>query len=297
VDHIRAAALAATIAAAPAAALADPALWRVSDADSSIWLFGSVHMLDSSVPWRTATFEKVLSKADAVYYEMLLTPDSMATLGELVLERGFLPPGETLSHLLSEEDASRLDAVLGGLGMNRGMIDQMQPWMASLTISTTAMTLDATAGQANFETGVEMLLQAEIDDAREFGLETAAEQFDFLSSGSSEEQIAALMRAIEDLDTATGMFGALMDAWLEGDIDRIHEEVVASVGSMDAPEYEVLITDRNARWVETLGTLLDDNVRALVVVGAGHLGGPVGLPTLLEERGYAVERIDGDIVK
>ena len=41
----------------------------------------------------------------------------------------------------------------------------------------------------------------------------------------------------------------------------------------------------------TLSQLLSSVATIFVVVGAGHLVGPDGLPTLLAEAGYRVERI------
>ena len=99
------------------AALADPALWRVSDSDSSIWLFGSVHILDPNVTWRTPAFNEVLSGADEVYFELVLNADGMASLGRLTIERGFLPAGQTLSDILSPDQSKRLDKALAELGL------------------------------------------------------------------------------------------------------------------------------------------------------------------------------------
>ena len=168
----------------------------------------------------------------------------------------------------------------------------MQPWMAALTLSTTALAQSGEAGAANFAGGIESQLQAEIEDSRERGLETPEEQMDFLSGGTPEEQAASLMQTIDELDEASAAFSGLLDAWEAGDIETVHAEVVASVGSMESPEYQTLVADRNERWTQTITTLLSDNVDALIVVGAAHVAGPVGLPALLGDLGFTVERID-----
>ena len=48
--------------AAPAAAA--PAMWRISDDDSQVWLFGSVHAFNTRVKWRTSAFNKALKDGD-----------------------------------------------------------------------------------------------------------------------------------------------------------------------------------------------------------------------------------------
>jgi uncharacterized protein YbaP (TraB family) len=274
------------------AALAEPALWRVSDSDSSVWLFGSVHILDPSVTWRTPAFNEVLSGAEEVYFELVLNGDSMAALGRLTIERGFLPAGQTLADMLTPDQNKRLDKALEELGLPRPMIEPMQPWMAALTLSTTALTKSGEAGAANFAGGIESQLQAEIEDDRERGLETAEEQMDFLSGGTPEEQAAALMQTVDQLDEANASFSGLLDAWEAGDMETVHSEIVVSVGSMESPEYQTLVADRNERWTTTIRGLLADNVDALIVVGAAHVAGPVGLPALLADLGFTVERVD-----
>jgi uncharacterized protein YbaP (TraB family) len=61
---------------------------------------------------------------------------------------------------------------------------------------------------------------------------------------------------------------------------------------MESEEYQTLIAGRNERWSKAATDLLAANTHALIVVGAAHLAGPSGLPELLEDRGFSVERID-----
>jgi uncharacterized protein len=286
------AALPLVFSATATSAFADPALWKVSDTDSAIWLFGSVHILDAATEWRTPAFDDILANADEVYFELLLNEESMAELGMLSIQRGFLPAGETLSGLLTDDQNKQLDKALGEIGMNRMMVEQMRPWMAGITISTAALAQSGAAGDANFAGGIESQLQAEIADERERGLETTEEQLDFMSMGTPEEQAAALMQTVDQLDEANAAFGGLIDAWLVGDIDTVHAEVVDSVGSVESEEYQVLLAERNRKWTVKLAELLTADVEAMIIVGAAHLAGPLGVPAMLEELGFAVERID-----
>jgi uncharacterized protein len=274
-------------------ASAAPALWKVTDDDSSVWLFGSVHILDANVEWRTPAFDAALAGADQVYFELLLNSAGLGELTQIAAVKGFLPPDQTLSGLLSKDQNKRLDQVLGKLGLDRAFIEPMRPWMAGLMISTFAMQQSGEAGAATFQSGVESQLQAEVADERERGLETPAEQMEILSTGTVEEQAAALMDTIAQLDQANAAFGGVIDAWLAGDMDSVQAEIVASVGTLDSPQYQLLITDRNRRWTGKIVELLDEDIEAMIVVGAAHLAGPVGLPALLAEETFTVERVEG----
>ena len=57
--------LLATIVAVPALA-ESPALWRLSDDDSEIWLFGTVHLLPPGLQWRSPAFEAAFAAADTI---------------------------------------------------------------------------------------------------------------------------------------------------------------------------------------------------------------------------------------
>jgi uncharacterized protein len=58
--------------------------------------------------------------------------------------------------------------------------------------------------------------------------------------------------------------------------------------------YKTIVVNRNLDWVEQLTELLQDEQNYLVVVGALHLIGDQGVPTLLEQRGYSVVQVGAD---
>ncbi len=61
-------------------ALADsninPALWKLSDEDSVVWIFGTVHALDPNLQWRTEKIKQAFSSADSFYMEAPVTETS-----------------------------------------------------------------------------------------------------------------------------------------------------------------------------------------------------------------------------
>lgn len=62
---------------------------------------------------------------------------------------------------------------------------------------------------------------------------------------------------------------------------------------LDDPELrEALVEGRNRDWMPAITAMLEQAPRPLIAVGAGHMGGPQGLPVLLREAGYTVTRMD-----
>jgi uncharacterized protein YbaP (TraB family) len=53
--------------------------------------------------------------------------------------------------------------------------------------------------------------------------------------------------------------------------------------------YERLLAGRNRRWTEQILERLAGSGTTVIVVGAGHLTGPDGVPALLRARGLAIE--------
>ena len=87
--------------AAPAAPLPDanPALWVVRDADTTIYLFGTFHLLDGR-PWFNDEVRTAFDASDELVMEAVL-PENPASLQPLILHYAVDPQGRTLSSRLT----------------------------------------------------------------------------------------------------------------------------------------------------------------------------------------------------
>lgn len=266
-------------------ALAEPALWRVSDADSDIYLFGSVHIFTKQVDWRTPQFDHILATADHVYFEVVMDVEAYSTITQVTLAKGMFRDGRTLADVLSAADYARLGNAAVSVGTTVEALNHMQPWLATMTLMNDAY--------PRTSAGVELLVDAEVAPGRKRGLETAAEQMGFLADLGMAEQVDNLMSTVEGIESgAMAQLEPMIEAWQSGDAAGLAEVIEGQVTARDRPMYDRLLTDRNRRWLTALEKLLADNDESLVIVGAGHLVGAEGVPALLEARGYTVERID-----
>lgn len=273
------------VAALCTPALAKPALWKVSDADSEIYLFGSVHVFTRDIDWRTAEFNAILKAAKHVYFEVVLDVEAYSTITQISMTKGMLSDGKTLADLLKPDEFERLTNVAGQLGSDQAVLKRMQPWMATMALTNSAGT--------EVSAGVETLLDAEIAPERKRGLETAAEQMGFLTDAPLNQQIDGLMSAVEGIESgAVNDIEPLLTAWEQGDPSALLAAMTRKMTPRDHASYDTLITKRNQRWLTPIEKLLADNDELLVIVGAAHLAGPGGVPALLAQRGYTVERVD-----
>ena len=167
----------------------DPAIWKLSDHDSEIWLFGTIHILHPELSWRSEKVSTAFKASDIVYFE---APADQKSMQPLVMQHG-LNKGTPLSQQMSETGRADLKRALASLGIPLGVTQQLEPlrpWLAGLTIA--ALQIQAQGGDP--EAGVERILQA---DAKSIGkpiayLESDEEQIQMLSGLSQADKCISL---------------------------------------------------------------------------------------------------------
>jgi uncharacterized protein YbaP (TraB family) len=260
-----------------ASATALPPIWTVSDSDSTVVIFGSVHVLPEGLQWRPFELDRALASADDLWFEIPLDASSTVEAQRESSTHGFLPEGRSLSSMLSKTGRARLAKVAEALEIPLGRIERMRPWYAELTLSS-ALYRDAGAAPAQ---GVEQTLARAAPKAQRRAFETPAEQVAFFANAPITDQIASLEQTLKQIDQRPGDYQALVRAWMAGDVGALDRE---------APRlYRLLVAERNARWAEAIGKRMAGSGRTVVVVGVGHLVGKDGVPARLRAKGLKVE--------
>ena len=281
--------LTAAIAAALALAgpaRADPPMWIVRDADSTIVLFGSVHVLPPGETWRTAALDDALAHADDLWFEIPLNEAGQAEVGRQVVARSLLPPGETLTRHLPDAIAARLQRTAVRLGLYGPGLERLRPWMAELTLSLAA---DIRAG-GQTDNGVEHRIDATTPGSvPRLAMETVAAQVDALAGGPETDQIASLAETLRDLEEEPDNYQRTVAAWLAGDVVALDAEALEPMRRATPGVYDRVITQRNRRWVEIIRRRLAGSGHTVIVVGVGHLIGPGSVPALLRAEGVTVD--------
>ena len=272
----------------PAAVIAHPALWVVKDADTTIYLFGTVHLMPSDASWHSPELDRALADSRTLYIE--LTDDDPANMTALVLRYG-MDATHPLSSQLSQSEAHRLDLLANKLGVPGGMqtLNVMRPWLAALTLAVTPL---LKAG-LDPEHGVDKQLKARMGAAGKpvLGLETAEQQIRFLADLPRPIELALLRSTMRDAEKDTFQLTELIDAWKAGDVDAI-----ARIGNDDMRRhepklYQLLLVQRNQAWATKIATMLQQPGTVFIAVGAAHLAGPDSVQARLKQMGLPVERL------
>lgn len=274
------------LAATPAPA--QPALWVVKDADTTIYLFGTVHLLPRDTDWHFPALDQALAESQVLYVE--ITDDDQANMTALVLHYG-MDLAHPLSSRLSPFDRGRLEraARLAHVSGGVAALDMMKPWLAALTLTVAPLTQ---AGLDPAE-GVDKQLRAAMEKAGKpvRGLETAEQQIRFLADLPQALQLALLRATLRDTDRASIDLKALIEAWKRGDDQAIARLENALLQREEPQLYQRLLVERNEAWAKRVATLLEQPGVVFIAVGAAHLAGPDSLQAQLAKQGDQVERL------
>ena len=265
---------------------ADPALFVTGDEDTTIYLFGTVHMLDEKRSWFDEAVAEAFAGSDELIVEMVSPGDVEAQ--QLVMQKGIDPAGKPLSETLAPDAYAALTAELQEFGIPPASFEPMDPWFVAINLSglqfaKLGMTPDG---------GVETKLQAAAKAAGKpvSGFETMEYQLDLFDTMPEEEQIAFLEEGIDQLADAEMFISKMVGAWSDGDVQALADLMNEGLGN---PELRSrLLTDRNAAWAEQIVARLDEPGTVFVAVGAGHLGGDGSVQDMLQARGIEVRRVE-----
>lgn len=274
----------AVVAAAPGQG---PAMWVIRDNDSTIYLYGSFHMLKPTTAWGQAHVDQAFAASDQVWFE-LVDGDDEAKMVTLIQQLG-LSPERPLSTVLDPQDMEALRQVAASIGLPPQALEAMRPWLASLQLAFVQMQI----GGYDPNLGVDKLLMARaIQQGKPIkGLETAAEQFGILAGISEPGQIDMLQGTLRDIDKAPQETDLLMQAWATGDVAGI-EALMISEMMTDQPEaYQAMLVRRNANWAEQIKQLLAGSGTTFIVVGAAHLAGEDSVQAMLATDGIVAQSV------
>lgn len=265
---------------------ADPAIWVMRDADTTIYLFGTVHVLKPEIAWFNDEVKQAFDRSDELVLEMIEpAPEQMAGL---VARLAYNPEGPTITSLLSPKDRARYISTAQREGVQWQNIDKFDPWMAAVTLSTTPLKrlgYDAKSGAED------VLNRAARDSGKRIvGLETAEQQLGYFDSLPRDLQVKYLNSAVEELPTMPRQFATLIKSWSKGDAQAIGREMNSSLDK--TPELaKVLLYDRNRRWADWIVQRMEQPGTVFIAVGAGHLAGKGSVQDDLAQRGLKAERV------
>lgn len=275
-----------------------PAMWKIADEDTTIYLFGTYHLLPEGFRWRTPLFDKVVAEADEVVFES--RDDEEAEPGDISVERlrmmlllSQYRSDTPISQRLSEQNRGKFLRLLDAADIPASRVEHGPPLMAMIAI---AMAMIEAEGSLR-ELGVESIIEAEFKESGRpiSAIEDFIQVLENLFKVDEATMIAALEEGLNEWDGCELLDPEEVDwsnehSWAQGKLDAADLEEMFE-DPFGRALYEVLLIDRNRAWTDWVVKRLEEPGNLLLAVGAGHMEGPDSLVLMLEERGVESQRI------
>jgi uncharacterized protein YbaP (TraB family) len=267
-------------------------LYRVSHKGNTSYLFGTIHVgKPEFYPLGTEVMQ-AFSKASKVAFEIDL--QNTAAIQSGMEKHGMYGTGDSLKNHLTPDTLARLDQALKKVGLSSESYMQMKPWVVADEIMMLAL---AQAGYDPKQGIEEYLLKLATQQKKQIvGLETIDFQFSLFSRLTDKDQDQFLKEVIDDNgdDKTRKDTDELADAWYRADADKLarlaRDELSEKTVTAEFTQ-RVLLDQRNPGMATKIEGLLKHDKVTFVGVGLLHLIGDKGVPALLRQRGYAVERV------
>lgn len=271
---------------APAPLPARVALWEISDTSGPRgWMLGTVHALPAGLAWRRPAIDHALAASDRLVLEIAQPLDGNVAgvaLARLAYTPGLPPPSRRVA--MKYRDA--LAKTYKTLHLTDAQFENEESWAVALQIA-------AIGGQKDGmdpASGVEPQLRKLIGDKPVEGLETLDGQFGIFDSLPPRAQQTLLEQIAVETANERDDDADMVKLWLRGDDLGIARE--SQTGFLADPQlHQALLTGRNAAWAGKIDAMLKDGATPFIAVGAAHVSGSDGLPTLLQSKGWQVRRI------
>ncbi len=264
-----------------------PAMWQVADEDTTIYIFGTVHMLPDTVEWYSGNVKTALESSDTLVTEIDMTPESLVEVGAIMAKLGTLPEGQTLRSLMTEEQRAKYEGGLAKLNIPPEAFDTMEPWFASLAMTQ----IVAGASGLTPEKGVEFSLEDKIGpDVKRAALETVEKQLAAFDEMPIDAQMAFLIESTEDPLEGIKILNQLVDLWATGQVTELAELMDDSFEANPILA-ERLLYSRNSAWAGWIENRLDTPGTVFIAAGALHFAGEKSVQDYLAERGIETERL------
>lgn len=267
----------------PIGAVPGPALWQVSDEDTTIYLFGTVHALPQGTQWLDARVQRAFDASGELVTEVDLA--AMRASGASLAGAGMLPEGQSLRELMQPANREAFEAALVTLGLPVEAFDRMEPWLAAMSLSL----LPVVRAGYQSDAGVETALASKAEGKTRSGLERIEDQIALFDTLPMAAQLAYLDQAVHQMPSASSSLDAMVAEWLAGDAEDLAALINAEVTDSDL--HARLLTRRNTNWAGWIADRLNRPGTVFVAVGAGHLAGKGSVQDQLRGRGLTVTRV------
>ena len=275
------------VATSPAFGQSKTFMWKIEgDGGASAYLLGSLHVLTPDWYPLNATINKAFEGSKVLVEEVDIDETSDPTQMMAALMKAMLTD-KTLDQIIAPDTYAEVKKRAESTGLPMMAVNRMKPWLVAVTL--TAPVLQAAGFKPELGVDRHFYDRAITAGMKRQALETLQYQLDRFDEMPMKLQEEFLKGTMEDLDKEVSGVKEMAQAWAFGNVAAVEKYTLE--GLKESPElYQRLLLERNHNWVPQVEACIKQNAGCFIVVGAAHLVGPDGLPTLLAKKGYKVSQ-------
>ncbi|MBZ2206640.1 TraB/GumN family protein [Massilia soli] len=268
------------------------ALFRISRDGEMAYLFGTIHVGATSFYPLAPQVSQALAEATQLVLELDTRAD--AAFDQAVARHASYAGGDHIRHHVSADTLRRLVKALHAVGIPLSDVGHLKPWL--LANMLTGIALEKNGFQRAHGNESFLLDAVQARGARLAELESADYQLSLFDTLDEDRAESYLREALDDLSSGSAMkkARAVIDAWTSGDADALEALIPDTIGAGTVTSdftLRTLLDRRNPEMAQRIAHIMKDGKVSFVGVGLLHLLGANGLPRLLAQRGYRVERV------
>lgn len=266
-------------------------LWEIQGPGLSkpSYLYGTIHIINSEDYFLPSGTMAAFDGAKKVFFEIDMK--EMSDISKLMgmMNKLFMKDGKTLKDLVTEEEYAMIGDHFKKMGLPIFMLERMKPMFLSVFAYGDMDPSGLKNGNMkSYE--MEFMEMAKNTSKETGGLESIDFQIGLFDEIPYEAQAKMLVDAIKSSDVGSNdEFKKMTQLYVTQDI----QGMIASIseeGSSVAGFEDKLLNDRNKNWIPQI---IEESKKqpTFFAVGAGHLGGPMGVINLLRKSGYTLKPV------
>lgn len=293
-------------------------LWKVEGKKikNPSYVYGTIHMIPKEDFFWPNHTQKCINECERLTLEIDMAglENDMSAQMSMMMNI-FMKDGITLPKLLTEEEYKMVQDHFanGSLPLPQMMLDKIKPMFLSMMVSEDFDLMggnllggsededeeaeDSMGGISSYE--VELMDIAKEREMETAGLETVEYQMSVFDSIPYQAQADMLIEAIAaEKDTTTNIETQMADMiqlYKNQDLQALQQLLKTESSGMEQFE-DILLNQRNRNWIPIMKTQIAEKP-TFFAVGAGHLGGPEGILSLLIKEGYKLTPVSMDMKK
>lgn len=280
-------------------------LYRISGngLQKDSYIVGTFHLADGTFVDSIPGCREAMNSVEQVcgeleYASSLLVADSMAVLNQKM----HLPNGTTLRDVMTKEQFDKVDAFVEKVFGMKLSSQMLYAQMGNMTPASLVQTLEMMKyiikmRGFDLQNTIDMYIQKVLHEAgkKTLGLETISFQAAVLFDAPMDDQVKALMCAIDNESINDERQNRIIKLYYEQKAEELYELSIEQMGNecdSKPEEMDRILFNRNANWIKQMPEIMKKE-STIFVVGAAHLGGERGVLKGLQQAGYKVEAVSG----